>query len=78
MGEVETLSFEQAFRELEGLVERLEGGEVGLEESLRTFERGLVLHKVCQRALEDAEARVEILTRREGALATEPFAPDEG
>lgn len=66
------LDFEQALRELETLVERLEQGDLPLEESLRHFERGVALTRECQTALKAAEARVELLTRRtEASSATE-------
>ncbi len=55
-------NFEQALSELESLVEKLEGGELSLEESLNAFERGMSLSKGCQEALETAEQRVELVT----------------
>ncbi len=61
--ETEAPHFEQALRELEGLVERMEQGDLTLEESLRCFERGIELTRLCQQALRDAEQKVEILTR---------------
>jgi exodeoxyribonuclease VII small subunit len=71
------MGFEQAFRELESLVERLERGEVGLEESLEAFERGLALQRVCEQALDRAERRVEILTSRDGSQGVESFTPED-
>ena len=63
-----SLDFEKSLRELEALVEKLEHGELPLEEALKHFERGVALTRECQTALKAAEARVEILTRRrEGA-----------
>lgn len=56
--------FEQALQDLEALVERLEQGELSLEESLREFERGMALSRDCQRALREAEQKVKILTER--------------
>jgi exodeoxyribonuclease VII small subunit len=73
----EDLDFEQAFKELEELVERLEHGDMTLEDSLRAFERGLALHQACQRALDDATRKVEILTRKDGGAAVQPFEPDD-
>jgi exodeoxyribonuclease VII small subunit len=69
--------FEKSLAELEALVERLEGGELPLEESLKAFERGVALTRECQVALEAAQARVDILLKRDGAVAAQPF-PDEG
>ncbi len=55
------IDFEKALEELERLVERMEQGELSLEESLRTYERGIELSRRCQRALEQAEQRVRVL-----------------
>ncbi len=72
--------FEKSLQELEQLVERLEVGDLPLEESLRTFERGVALTRECQLALQSARARVEILLRRDGQSTAVPFdagpAPD--
>lgn len=54
--------FEQSLAELEELVETLESGDLGLEESLRKFERGVSLARDCQTALRTAELRVRQLT----------------
>jgi exodeoxyribonuclease VII small subunit len=69
--------FETAMRELEELVERLEQGDLSLEESLAAFERGVTLTRACQSALKEAEQKVEILLKKAGEPAVEEFAPDE-
>jgi len=56
---VEDLSFEAALRELEGIVSRLEQGEVELEDSIALYERGTVLKAHCEKKLKGAEARLE-------------------
>ena len=56
------VDFETALEELEGLVERMEAGELSLEESLSAFERGVKLTRACQTALKDAELKVKVLT----------------
>jgi exodeoxyribonuclease VII small subunit len=56
---VEALSFEKALEELEGIVNRLERGEVPLAESINIYERGDALRKHCSKLLGEAEARVE-------------------
>ncbi|WP_390866518.1 exodeoxyribonuclease VII small subunit [Prosthecodimorpha staleyi] len=56
---VQSLSFEQALAELEGLVTKLERGDVPLEESIAAYERGEALKAHCSRLLSAAEARVE-------------------
>jgi exodeoxyribonuclease VII small subunit len=58
-GSGETPSFEQAMGELETLVERMEQGEISLEESLKAFERGRALVDRCKAILDDAERRIE-------------------
>ena len=69
--------FESAMRDLEELVERLEQGDLPLEESLAAFERGVLLTRACQTALKEAEQKVEILLRKAGEPAVEEFTPDE-
>lgn len=55
------ISFENAINELEALVEEMEHGEITLEESLKKFERGIELTRTCQKALQEAEQKVQIL-----------------
>jgi exodeoxyribonuclease VII small subunit len=69
--------FESAMRELEALVERLEGGDLPLEESLAAFERGVLLTRACQTSLKEAEHKVEILLKRSGEPVVEDFAADD-
>jgi exodeoxyribonuclease VII small subunit len=69
--------FETAMRDLEELVERLEHGDLPLEESLAAFERGVMLTRACQTALKEAEQKVEILLKKTGEAAVEDFTPDE-
>ncbi|HID23679.1 MAG TPA: exodeoxyribonuclease VII small subunit [Planctomycetaceae bacterium] len=68
-------SFEDALQELQQIVSELEEGEIGLEESLERFERGIALLRSCYRILERAEQRIEILVgfNAEGEPVTEPF-----
>jgi exodeoxyribonuclease VII small subunit len=73
----ETPDFETAMRDLEELVERLEHGDLPLEESLAAFERGVMLTRVCQSALKEAEQKVEILLKKAGEPVVENFMPDE-
>ena len=71
------MSFEEALRALEGVVRRLESGDVPLDESIDLYERGEALRKACQARLDAAQARIEkIVTRPDGSPAgTEPFDP---
>ena len=64
-------------RDLEQLVERLEQGDLPLEESLAAFERGVILTRTCQSALKEAEQKVEILLKKAGEPVIEVFTPDE-
>ena len=70
----ETPDFERALGELESLVERLERGDLPLEEALRTFERGVELTRHCQTSLRAAQQKVEILLKRNGQVGIEPFS----
>lgn len=70
-------SFEHALEEFERLVERMEAGDLSLEESLKAFERGIALSRVCQQVLDEAEQRIQILTEQNGKLAEEPFHKDD-
>ncbi len=56
-------SFEQALSELEKIVQRLEKGELPLEESLRLYEEGIRLSRLCHGKLEEAEGRIEVLLK---------------
>ena len=69
--------FEAALQELEELVEKMENGNFGLEESLQQFERGVSLTRACQKALSDAEQKVKILMQNNGNQGLEPFDSDE-
>ena len=71
------LDFETAMRDLEELVERLEQGDLPLEESLAAFERGVMLTRACQTALKEAEQKVEILLKKAGESTVEEFTPDD-
>ncbi len=74
--QIEPASFEESLDELEALVERMESGELSLEESLSAFERGIALTRSCQKALRAAEQRVEILTAKNPDASTELFDDD--
>jgi exodeoxyribonuclease VII small subunit len=72
------ITFEEALQRLEQLVDQLEAGKLGLEESLKVFEEGVGLARRCARYLDDAEKRIEVLTRDEaGALGTAPLTLDQ-
>ncbi len=69
--------FEKALQELEGLVEKMEAGELSLEDSLGHFERGIELTRTCQKALKAAEQKVQILLAKDGEQEPVPFESDE-
>lgn len=71
--------FEKNLKRLEEIVTKLEKGEMSLEESLKLFEEGIKLARICEKALTEAERRVEILIRNEqGEMEPRPFtAPIE-
>jgi exodeoxyribonuclease VII small subunit len=62
MSDIKTLSFEEAMRELEATVGKLETGEATLEESIVLYERGAALRAHCETRLREAEERVEKIT----------------
>jgi exodeoxyribonuclease VII small subunit len=74
--------FEDALKELEDVVARLEKGELSLEESLRLYERGIALARHCHAKLEEAEGKIELLMKdargevlldAKGRPKTQPF-----
>jgi exodeoxyribonuclease VII small subunit len=69
--------FEQALGELEQLVERLERGDLPLDEALKAFERGVALTRHCQSALKAAQQKVEILMKKSGKVELQPFTGTE-
>ena len=76
--EAATLDFEAAIAELEQLVEIMEQGDISLEESLKNFERGIELTRNCQKALQEAEQKVQILTQNnKGEETLETFTPED-
>lgn len=68
--------FEKSLDELEQLVAHLEEGELSLDDSLKSFERGVSLFRDCQSALEQAELRVKLLIDPEDPDSAEPFEED--
>ena len=71
------IDFEQSLADLQALVERLENGELSLEDSLTAFEQGIRLTRDCPGALTQAEQKVQILLERDGELAAEPFDAEQ-
>jgi exodeoxyribonuclease VII small subunit len=71
-------SFESSLRELEQIVEQLEAGDLPLEQSLELFEQGVKLSRECQKRLDEAERKVEILLKGDdGTFIPAPFDEPE-
>ena len=68
--------FERSLDELEGLVQKLEQGEMSLDDSLKAFERGIALYRSCHGALEQAEMKVRLLLDPADPGSAVPFAPE--
>lgn len=69
MSEIATMSFEDAMKELEQVVARLESGNTSLEESIKLYEQGAALRQHCESRLREAEERVEKITLSQGKPA---------
>lgn len=69
--------FERSLDELERLVDKMEQGDLSLEESLAAYERGVGLYRKCQTALEQAELRVRLLSDPQDPASAEPFDADD-
>ena len=70
--------FEESLQELEPIVQRLENGNLSLDESLALFEEGIKLSRLCSQRLDEAEKKVEILLKNEnGSVSRQPFEPEE-
>jgi len=70
--------FETALDRLEKIVKKLESGDLPLEQSLKLFEEGIKLSRICNKRLEDAERKVEILMKDKGGnIKAEPFEEQE-
>lgn len=78
---MEEIRFEEALKQLEAIVTRLEVGDLPLEEALSIFEEGVRLTKLCSARLSEAEQRVNILVRSAesspGSLEEQPFEDED-
>lgn len=78
--DTQALTFEQALAEVESIIERIEAGEIGLEDALAQYERGVALVNHCRGKLDRAQQKVEDLTRRleqtdDGGSSARPPGP---
>jgi exodeoxyribonuclease VII small subunit len=75
--DIAAMSFEDALAELEGIVRRLEGGQVKLDDAIQSYERGAQLKRHCEKKLNEAQQRVDrIVIGPEGAVTVEPAKLD--
>ncbi len=69
--------FERSLARLEEVVRRLENANLSLDEAMKLFEEGVELSRECQKQLEQAEGRVEVLLKKaDGKIVAEPFEPE--
>ena len=74
----EEIKFEKALERLEKIVEDLESGNISLDDALKRYEEGVKLSRACQKKLNEAEKKIEVLTRSlDGSLKKEPFEMSE-
>ncbi|MFC4272981.1 exodeoxyribonuclease VII small subunit [Sneathiella chungangensis] len=70
--DIAKMSFEEALKELEQIVEKLDSGQVDLDQSIEIYTRGSHLKQHCDAKLRNAQERVDKIVGRNGALSTEP------
>lgn len=75
---VNKLSFEEALTRLETIVDAMESGDVPLAELIAKFEEGNKLLQTCETRLKDAEMKIELLKKQNGAATFATFAPEKG
>ena len=71
------MSFEESLTELEGIVDKLEKGQLSLDEGLMLFEKGIKLVRECNTKLKSAQQKVEKLIVEDGDIKSEPFEVQE-
>ena len=76
MSATKNINLEKSLADLEDLVEELETGDLPLEKAMKKFEEGIKLTRSCQKALKDAEQKVEILLKSAGGESLEDFEVD--
>jgi exodeoxyribonuclease VII small subunit len=72
-----TMKFEKALKRLEAIVDQLEDGQIDLEKSLQLFEEGIGLARLCAGKLQEAEQKIELLSREHEDLFAEEEADDD-
>lgn len=74
---MDDIKFEDAIKKLEDIAKELENGELGLDESVKKFEEGMNLSKVCTKMLSDAEKKINLLIENGEDIVEENFVPNE-
>jgi exodeoxyribonuclease VII small subunit len=75
--DIAAMTFEDALAELEGIVRRLEGGQVRLDDAIQSYERGAQLKRHCEQKLSEAQQRVDrIVIASDGTVSSEPVKLD--
>lgn len=77
MKAVSSLSFEEALVELETIVRKLEDGNMPLDDSIKTYERGILLKNHCDSKLKSAQIKIEEVMASAEGVQTKPFSMDE-
>ncbi|MFC4324033.1 exodeoxyribonuclease VII small subunit [Litchfieldia salsa] len=75
MSEEQAISFEEAMKKLEGIVSKLEEGDVPLEQAINYFQEGMKLSKLCHDKLQNVEKQMDQILKEDGKL--EPFSIQE-
>ena len=76
---MEKIKFEDGLKKIEKIVDKLESGDLSLEESLKLYEEGVRLTRFCRESLDAMEKKIEILTKdKDGKLSAQPFELEAG
>lgn len=73
----DAVNLEKSLTEVTKLIEKMEHGDLSLEQSLETFEQGITLIKTCQKILTDAEQKVQMLIEKNGKAELAPYASEK-
>lgn len=76
MGKAGKLTFEEAMQRLDAIVEAMEAGEIGIEESIARYEEAMKLAAHCRKVLEEAELRIQKIQIESGTPKAVPFEPE--
>lgn len=74
---LENISFENAIKDLEDIVEQLENKELSLDDSLKLFEKGIGLYRFCSNKLNQAEEKIQMIVEENGVIQSVPFKSEE-